>query len=292
MKTLSLLSLCLVLGACGDKDTTDDSSATDDTAAAEGNGLPEGSSTWEGNIELAGFNFFVDVTIANSGGDLTGSIAFEDDPSNPSGLGTGTFGFTGTHDPVSGLVGIAPDDWIVPNNNSELLGFYGSYDPSTDTISGTMVDAASRTDNTFRGGPGSFTRVSGDGARTTAGDGAKALSTDLRHWSGTFQCASAVRPIEGELQYDGNGGVTGWLTFAEEDLADPCCTHDIYGVHNPTTGGVTLFPTTYTDYFATDTNYSTNWYDLTYDPSDESMVGDVRVTRGGCRADQVMVSFD
>ena len=71
-----------------------------------------------------------------------------------------------------------------------------------------------RTDNTFRGGPGSFTRVSGDGARTTAGDGAKALSTDLRHWSGTFQCASAVRPIEGELQYDGNGGVTSGTPWA------------------------------------------------------------------------------
>ena len=289
MKTPLLLSAVALLAGCP---TATYPGYTDIPVAEPGGPMPEGETTWEGTIEVAGFDFLATATITNTGGDLEVALAFEDDPANPSGLGSGELALSGTHDPRAGLVGVAPSGWIVENPNSELLGFYGSYDPASQTLRGTIVDGASPSENSFRGGPATFALLSGDGAPTAVGDGAQALDGSTAHFEGTFQCASAVRPIEGELTYHGDGRVSGWNTWAETDLAEPVGTHDLFGVHNPDTGSLTLLPSVWHDDSLEGHNYATNWVDGTYDADQRDIVATTRTTRTICLDDQFLVALD
>lgn len=67
-------------------------------------------STWTGQGEINGFTFGYDVTITNSGDDLTATAKIVDD----AGLGRGSaeFALSGTHEPTAGRVALAPNDWI------------------------------------------------------------------------------------------------------------------------------------------------------------------------------------
>lgn len=246
MSRVLVLTLVSVM-ACADKagDSPSDDSSSDDSGEVPVavNGLPEGTSTWSGTGDVQGYSFLVDVTLENDGGDLTGTVTVSDDPDAPLGIGTGTYNIEGTHSPDSGVFALGPLNWLVqPNLEIELLGATGLFNPEAGTLSGQLRDYASGSDNSLVAGPFSLTKTSGDGAATQLGDRANALATGTQSFSGTTQCTSSVRDVEGTLTYDGQGGVTGSITLGDPGLDNPLGTFPVDGAHNASTGAIMVAP--------------------------------------------------
>ena len=281
--------LCLFAALTGSACTSDKSGDSGPGAAAETNGLPEGDSTWEGTIEVSGIVFPFSLELTNSGGDLSGAALFEDHPDTPLGFGSGRYTLTGTHEPGSGLVAMAPGEWLdEPDIELELLGFSGVYDADTDAMTGMAADYASGSDNALVGGPASLTRTGGSGAPTAVGARAAALPTDTRSFSGTYTCTSSEREVAGELTYDGAGALTGTVSFGDLSLAESTNTFAVTGVHNPSTGGVTLIPGLYSE---TDRTFATFFVEATYDPAADAFAGGGRVNVGPCPTEAWLASF-
>jgi len=288
------LPLCAILwaaAACTDSaDKTGETGETGDTSADSTRGLPEGSSTWTGTMEVGGYDFLLDLSLENTGGDLVALATFADDPEAPAGMGTATYQLTGTHEPTSGLLALAPDDWVgEAREDLELLGATATYDPDTQTLTGVVVDYASGSDNTLVGGPLSATLVSGDGAPTAEGDGSKALSEGTHSFSGSLQCTSSAREVEGSLDHDGQGAISGTLVVGDPSVSTPLGTFEFTAVHNPTTGGITLVPGLWVD---PDHSTVTFFVDGTYDPSTGLYSGDQRTNSNACPDDTWEVSID
>lgn len=281
------LALCAALWATtactDDTDKTGETGETGDTSAETTRGLPEGSSTWSGNMEVGGFPFLLELSLENTGGELVAEATFSDDPENPSGLGSATYRLTGTHEPTSGLLALAPDDWVgEARAELELLGATATYDPDTQTMTGTIVDYATGDENYLVGGPLSATLTSGDGAPTAVGDLGRALSAGSHSFAGTMQCTSSVRDVEGSLDYDGAGAFSGSLIVGDTSVATPLGTFEFTGVHNPSTGGLTLVPGLWVD---PDHDTLTFFVDGDYDPSSGAFVGDLRTNSNACADD-------
>lgn len=237
-------------------------------------GLPEGESTWSGTIEVNDFPLAIDATLINSGGDLEMTFRITD---------LGDFVLTGTHEPASGLVALAGDDWLAPPTlDIELFGFIGSYDPDTLTLTGMSSDFASGQDNVLRGGPGTLMLMDGPGQPTAVGDEGAALSEGTHNFTGTSQCTSSERELDGTIAYDGAGGVSGSVTLGDPDLATALGTFEFTGVHNPTTGGITLVPGLWVDPMHMTLTF---FVDGTYDPATGMYDGDMRTNTNACTED-------
>jgi len=270
-----ILPAVLFLSACNG--TTD----TDEPVASSG-GLPTGTSAWTGSGEVNGLTFLVDATLDNVGGDLTGTVTVRDSPEAPVGVGEGTYAVSGTHEPVSGLVALAPDDWIeMTDFQIEVLGLLGTYDAETGEIDGTLGDYATADDNVLRGGPITLVLESGDGEPLQAGDEALSLPVDEAvTFVGSHRCSSSQREATATLTYDGEGFVSGTLSYGDLTLVDGTNTFEVTGVHNPSTGGVTLMPGLYTE--TGGNSYLTFYLDGTFDPAAGSLDGQGRTTLGAC----------
>ena len=257
------------------------SAGTTDTGDGQpGMGLPEGESTWTGTISSSGIAFPTELTIVNASGDLTATVTYTDNPDSPIGLGTAVHTLTGTHDPASGRLAFAPNTWVMePAFEVELLGMSGSFDPDTDTISGVVNDYVSPMSPEFAGGPVELSLVNGPGEPTAIGDGAAALAQASQNYTGTYQCTGSEREIAGEIIYDGSGGVTGNVSIGDPDLGMPLGTFEFSGVHNPTTGGITLVPGSWT---AGSHSVLTFFVDATHDPGAGTFHGDGRINIGPC----------
>lgn len=254
-------------------EATPDAAADMDLPGETPDGLPEGESTWSGTVEVDGATFGMTFTLTNTAGDVAGRVAFASDA-----IGDGAYGVTGTWSPTARRLAIAPEDWIArPAVEIELLGFIG--DLTEDGLSGRAVDYASAQDNTLRAGAAELRFVSGDGAPTVPGDGARGLPDGALMFTGTMQCRGAERQVEGALDHDGEGRLEGTLTFGDPTLADSPSTFELSGVHNPTTGGITLVPGVYvSDMF----QFLTFFVDGTHDPASGDFVGDLRQNTGAC----------
>lgn len=275
------LLLPLFLGCGPSDDPTDDTGGSGGPQATRG--LPEGSSRWEGAFEAGGMSFAVALDLANSGGDLSGVVTIVDDGITPAQFAGSSYSVTGTHEPFSGRVALAPQDWIEePSVAVELLGLSAVYDPTSDTLAGTVADYASGVDNNLEGGPGSLSRVSGDGAPTVEGDLALALPTGSTAFAGTHQCTGSEREIAGTITFDGEGAVSGELSFGDLTLAENAHTFEFTGVHNPSTGGITLVPGLYTE---TDGAYAAFFVEALLDPQENGFFGEGRVNVGSCPPD-------
>lgn len=273
------VALLVLLAACtGETKNTDDTG--EDTQGAAGNGLPEGASTWSGSMEVGPFPFLLNFELENTGGDLVAVATFEDDPNMPAGMGSATYRLTGTHDPVSGRLALAPDRWVGEDRSElELIGATATYDPATQTIRGMIVDYAAGGDNVLYGGEVSATLTSGDGAPTRVGDGGRALGKGSRSFAGTLQCTGAVRDVAGAFDYDGQGGMVGTMTIGDTTVDNPLGAFEFTGVHNSTTGGITLVPGLWQD---PDHNTLTFFIDGTYDPGSGAFTGDQRTQINAC----------
>ena len=284
MHTISpatLLAALLTTVACtDDKGDTSDPLETGEPSTAT-RGLPEGSSTWSGTMQVSTYTLLFDATITNTGGDLEATATFSDDPEAPAGIGTATYTLTGTHEPTSGLVALAPLAWVEePPSALELLGVTATYDPDTQTMTGLIQDYASGAENSLLGGPFVATLTSGDGAPTTAGDLGAALSAGTHTFTGTLQCTSSVREGEGSFSYDGEGAITdGSLVVGDTGVDTPLGTFLFTGVHNPSTGGLTVVPGLWVD---PDHDTLTFFVDGTYDPSTGAFEGDQRTNTNAC----------
>lgn len=258
-----------------------ESGATTDTGGEQATmGLPEGVSTWTGQGEISGLTFLFDLTITNNGGDLTATTKLKDDPKLPVGLGSPEFALSGTHEPTAGRVALAPNDWIVlPDMDIELIGLEGFYDPEANTLTGMLVDFAKGNENFLLGGALTLTLVDGPGEATSRGDEARSLAVGSQKFSGQLQCSGPVRETEGELVYDGAGGLTGTLTVGDPGLDTPIGAFAITGVHNPSTGGITLVPGLWIDDQGT---VLTFYIDGTFDPMTGSFNGDQRTNIAAC----------
>ena len=271
----ALLTACT--GTKTDTGTINDTG--DDTLPAAENGLPTGSSEWEGTLVVSGFEFPATASIDNQGGDLSGTVTFSDNPDTPLGFGKGVYSVTGTHDPVSGRVAIAPEDWITPPKVAlELLGLSGTYDPDSGTITGMVADYASGSDNSLNGGAATMV-VTGDGEPLGAGDSALALPAEERAFSGTMQCTGPEREVEGLIRYDGVGDVEGTITFGDPTLDDLHETFEFTGVHNPSTGGVTIVPGLFV---APERTFVSFFVEATFDPDADTLDGGMRQNVGTC----------
>ncbi len=287
--------LALVAFGCGDdtpspadiSDAVADSSDTAapdiaaDTASAASSGLPEGSSTWGGRFEVAGSGFLADLTLVNTGGDLTATVTFDDDPEASSGLGRGVYSLTGTHEPRSGRVVLAPEAWTeAPAMSVELLGFDATYDPNAGTLTGTVVDYASGQDNTQAGGEGVFTLLSGDGAPTVPGEGARGFDPGSHTFFGSIQCTGPMRSVSGTFEYDGAGGLDGDVIVGGPGIDQPIGTFAFVGVHNPDTGSITLAPRLW----ATPAGDEplTFFVDGAFDPATGRFTGNLRTNTNAC----------
>lgn len=241
-------------------------------------GLPEGVSTWTGQGEINNLTFGFEVKITNTGGDLTATAKIKDDPGL--GLGSPEFALSGTHEPTAGRVALAPNDWITPPDAMiELIGLEGVYDPDAKILGGMLVDFAKGTENFLQGGPFTLTLVDGPGEPTSRGDQSKSLKAGSQKFSGQLQCTGPVRETEGELIYDGAGGLTGTLTVGDPGLDTPIGAFAITGVHNPSTGGITLVPGLWIDDQGTNLTF---YIDGTYDPSTGSFDGDQWTNLAAC----------
>ena len=255
--------------------------STSGSTPSSTNGLPEGTSVFQGTIEVGPFKFLVDATLVNTGGKLTAAATFSDDPSAPTGFGTGTYALSGTHEPVSGELALAPNDWIQkPSIDSELLGLTATYDPVAKTLTGVMVDYATGKDNTLAGGALSLILTDGDGAATQEGDRAQALSAGSHTLTGTGQCTGPVRDTSGTLEYDGKGHVTGTVALGDTGLDMPLGTFAVTGVHNPSTGGLTLVPGLWINPAGSEP--LTFFIDGSYDASSGAFEGDQRTNVNAC----------
>lgn len=284
------LALLATLLATACTDSADKTGETGDTSAPTGRGLPEGSSTWTGNMEVGSFNFLLDLELENSGGALVALATFADDPEAPAGMGTATYRLTGTHEPGSGLLALAPDDWVgEARDELELLGATATYDPETQTLTGLVADYASGTENELVGGPLSATLVSGDGAPTTEGDRARGLAEGAHSFTGTLQCTSSQREVEGSLEYDGQGAITGSMIIGDTSVSSPLGTFEFTAVHNPTTGGLTLVPGLWVD---PDHSTVTFFIDGSYDPGTGLFTGDQRTNSNACPDDTWSVTVE
>lgn len=284
------LAMAMALPACGDKDADDTGASTDDTGGAPAaTGLPEGTSTWTGSFESSGFPFLLEAEIVNDGGDLTATATFSDDPDSPSGMGSGTFTLQGTHAPESGLVALAPTAWVeAPAFEVELVGIEATWDHEARTLTGRVADYASGSDNSFAGGALSATLVSGEGAASGLGDEEASLDDGELSFSGTMQCTSSVRDVEATLTHDGAGGLSGRMTIGDPDLTDPLGVLEFTGVHNPSTGGITLVPGLWVDPDHTTVSF---FIDGTYDPASGAFTGDQLTNVAACPAGTWNVSF-
>lgn len=282
----------LSLVSCTDKVLTDDS-ANDDSSPDIGHaekGLPVGVSTWSGQGSVTGVSFIFSLELENDGGDLAGTLTVQDDPSAPIGFGTGVYSVSGTHEPGSGLVAFAPEEWITTANlEANLVGFSGRYDPETDALIGTIADYATDANNYTTGGPATLTRESGDGEPLDFGAMEKALPTGTRPYSGTQQCTGGQRELEGEVTYDGAGALSGTISFGDLTLAEGTHTFTFTGVHNPSTGGMTLVPGLYIE--TTDHSIKTFFVEATYDPATDRFDGEGRINIGSCPEDYWQAGF-
>jgi hypothetical protein len=287
LSTLILLSVVSLTTGCAK--SAPDSGETADTQVAATNGMPEGDSTWTGTVSVSDRSFPVEVALTNTGGDVAGQVTIQDDPDAPMGLGTGIYSVTGTHEPVSGRIAIAPQDWVQePDLQIELVGLSGSYDPATQTLSATVADYASGADNTLTGGPAELSLVTGDGTPTAIGGLGAALPEGERTFTGTHQCIGGEREVAGTLTYDGVGDVSGELSFGNLTLADGTSTFAFTGVHNPSTGGVTLIPGLYSENVGT---FAAFFVEATFDPGDDAMAGEGRINVGSCPSDLFQANF-
>ncbi len=206
-------------------------------------GLPEGESSWSGVGEMTSGSFLVEVELTNTDGDLEARVTVSDDPEAPLGFGQGVYTAIGTHAPASGAFAMAPVGWeVAPAVDIELLGATAVYDPDAGTLTGQLRDWASGIDNTLQGGDLSLTLDSGEGDPTPVGDEGQSLAVGTSTFAGTMQCSGAVRDTEGTLSYDGEGGVTGSLTVGDPGVDTPLGSFPFDGVHNPTTGTITIAP--------------------------------------------------
>lgn len=273
-------TMTATIGATGIATATETGSETGAVTGGEQalKGLPEGVSTWTGQGEIDGLTFGYDVTITNNGGDLTATAKITDDAGL--GLGSPEFALSGTHEPTAGRVALAPNDWITPPDiDIELIGLEGVYEPEAKTLSGMFVDFAKGTENYLLGGPVTLTLVDGPGAATIRGDESRSLVAGSQKFSGQLQCTGPVRETEVELIYDGAGGLTGTLKVGDPGLATPIGAFAITGVHNPSTGGITLVP----GLWINDQGASLAFYiDGTYDPMTGSFNGDQWTNTAAC----------
>ena len=254
----------------GTAEPTTGTSTTETGGAPATMGLPEGVSKWTGQGEIDSLTFGFEVTITNSGGDLTATAKLKDDPGV--GIGNPEFALSGTHEPSAGRVALAPNDWIVlPDLDIELIGLEGVYDPEAKALSGMLVDFAKGSEYCLLGGPVTLTLVDGPGEATIRGDESRSLVVGSQKFSGQFQCTGPVRETAGELVYDGAGGLTGTLAVGDPGLDTPIGTFTITGVHNPSTGGITLVPGLWIDDQGTLLAF---YIDGTFDPMTGSFTGD------------------
>ncbi|MCA9518465.1 MAG: hypothetical protein KC635_26200, partial [Myxococcales bacterium] len=269
----------------------DDTAADDADATPLGRGLPEGVSTWRGRFEVAGFGFIGDLTLVAARGDLTATLAFDDDPDASAGVGPALYTLTGTHEPRSGLVALAPDDWTTPPASPlELLGLDLVYDPAARTLSGLAVDYASGSDNSQAAGAGSFTLVAANGAPTAPGDRARGLDPGPHTFFGSIRCTGPTRLVRGTLDYDGDGALAGTVTVGDPDVEHPAGTFAFEGVHDPDTGAITLSPRLWLD--AAGTEPLTFFVDGAFDPATGRFDGDMRTNTNACPDDTWSVELD
>lgn len=289
---LTSLALSLAAVGCGepkDDDTSEPADSSDDSGDEATRGLPEGSSTWSGEGEAGGNSVLLEFSIENSGGDLEATVTYSDDPDAPIGIGTVSHTLVGTHEPTSGLVALAPLSWVeVPDLPLELLGFFGTYDPDTKTLTGMVQDYASGSDNSLAGGPMSATWVSGDGEATVEGDRGEALDAGSHTATGTMQCTSVEREAVLNVDYDGQGALEGDLLIGDPTVDSPLGTFEVTGVHNPSTGGITLVPGLWID---PDHSTVTFFVDGTYDASSGAFTGGLRTNTDACPASTWNVTF-
>jgi hypothetical protein len=271
--------------------TSSTSSATETTATggtdtaettgeAAGNGLPEGLSTWTGEAEINNVKVLVEASITNTSGDLLATVTLKDDPEMPAGLGAAQYTLTGTHEPTSGLIALAPDEWTMPPLvDIELVGLGATYEPESAMISGVLVDYATGESNFLTGGPLTLELVDGAGAPTVVGDGAAGLADGSQVFVGTVTCTGAPRDVEATLVYDGAGGVSGTMALGDPGFDSPLGTFSITGVHNPSTGGITLVPGLWEEWFDSKLTF---FIDGTFAPESGEFTGDSRVNTGVC----------
>lgn len=283
-----LVAVALALSACGVIDAGPQP-AEDAGVGVAPPGLPEGESTWRGSFMVNGLSIATELVLTNAGGDLTGQMTVSDDPEAPIGLGRGEYSVSGTYEPTSQRIAIAPNAWSVePSVMIELLGFLGAYEPERGAMAGTVADYASGDDNTLAGGPGQLLFVSGDGAPTAAGAGANSLPVGSRSFTGRYQCGGPEREVTGDLTFDGGGAVSGTVTYGLPTLADGSNTFVFTGVHNPTTGRVTLVPGLYT---SSVTSLVAMFVEASYDPTDDAIRGGGRTNVGPCAVQAWDVAF-
>lgn len=283
-----LVAVALALSACGVIDAGPQP-AEDAGVRVAPSGLPEGESTWRGSLMVNGLSIATELVLTNAGGDLTGLMTVSDDPEAPIGLGRGEYTVSGTYEPTSQRIAIAPNAWSEePSAVIELWGFLGAYEPEGGTIAGTVADYASGDDNTLMGGPGQLLFVSGDGAPTAAGAGTNSLPVGSRPFNGRYQCGGPEREVTGDLSFDGGGAISGTVTYGLPTLADGSNRFVFTGVHNPTTGRVTLVPGLYT---ASVTSLLTMFVEAAYDPTDDAIRGGGRTNMGPCAVQGWDVGF-
>jgi hypothetical protein len=271
-----VLLICLPLvgvpAACG---------GDDDVAAAASPGLPEGTSTWGGRFEGGTFGYLAELTLVNTGGDLTATVVFDDDPAASAGLGRAVYTLTGTHEPRSGIVVLAPQDWTeAPAGSVELLGFEATYDPVSGTLTGIIVDYASGGNNSQVDGTGVFTLLASDGAPTTRGDAARGLDAGAHTFFGNLQCTGPSRILRGTLDYDGAGAIAGTVTIGGPAIEQPIGTFAFVGVHNPDTGAITLSPRLWLE--ASGTEPLTFFVDGAFDVGTGRFDGALRTNTNAC----------
>ena len=246
--------------------------------------------SWTGTGSYQGTSFDVSLELGNDRGDLTGVVTLTDNPDSELGFGSGVYAVTGTHDPQSGRIALAPEEWLeVPDVELDLLGFSGTYDMTAGTIVGTVADFATVGRNELGGGPVTLNRTGGDTTVLEAAGMDKALPTETRSFSGTQQCTSDVREMAGELTFDGNGSVSGEISYGDVTLAEGTYTFTFTGVHNTETGGITLVPGVYTADEGHD--YRTFFVEATYDPAGDRFDGEGRINIGSCPDDYWVAGF-
>jgi hypothetical protein len=154
-----------------------------------------------------------------------------------------------------------------------------AYDPEAKVISGMLVDYAAGEDNTLAGGPLTIELVDGDGEPTVVGDEAAALADGSQVFVGSMSCTGAARDSETTLVYDGAGGVSGELRLGDPDFVSPLGTFAVTGVHNPSTGGLTLIPGLWLESFDSKLTF---FIDGTFDAGSGAFNGDVRTNTSAC----------
>ncbi len=171
----------------------------------------------------------------------------------------------------------------------DLLGLAGTYDVGAGTITGTIADYAVVGANALAGGPVTLSRTAGDAKVPDPAGTERALPVGTRPFSGTQRCTSSEREMKGEITFDGNGSVSGEISFGDMTLAEATYTFAFSGVHNTETGGITLIPGVFTAQEGHD--YRTFFVEATYDPATDRFDGEGRVNIGSCPDDYWQAGF-